>query len=112
MSLPRKNSLGAFAMGYLTAYLLSLGMSLTLIRALMPTHALWPGLILCAVFSLAFHGLFSVRFKYRWLLPLGIAAVLGIWAALGGGPLFTLILGYGKAKYIGPEGKGVRRSMS
>ena len=103
MSLPRKNSLGAFAMGYLTAYLLSLGMSLTLIRALMPTHALWPGLILCAVFSLAFHGLFFVRFKYRWLLPLGIAAVLGIWAALGGGPLFTLIQ-LAKAAFLSFQG--------
>jgi hypothetical protein len=103
MSLPRKNSLGAFAMGYLTAYLLSLGMSLTLIRALMPTHALWPGLILCAVFSLAFHGLFSVRFKYRWLLPLGVAAVLGIWAALGGGPLFTLIQ-LAKAAFLSFQG--------
>lgn len=103
MSLPRKSSPGAIVMGYLSTYLLSVGMSLTLIHSLMPAHALWPGLLLCAVFSIAFHTLFSVRVKYRWLLPLGAAAALGIWAALGGGPLFTLIQ-LGKAAILSFRG--------
>ena len=103
MSRPRKSSPAVLIMGYLTTYLLSAGMSLTLIRSLMPAHALWPGLVLCAVFSLLFHALFSVRLKYKWLLPLGGLAVLGVWAAFGGGPLFTLIQ-LGKAAILSFQG--------
>ncbi len=91
MSRLLKSGPGAVLMGYLTSFLLSLGMSLTLIRSLMPGNALWPAALLCAVFAPVFHTMFSVPMKRRWLPPLAVAAALGAWAALGGGPLFTLI---------------------
>ena len=70
MSRPRKTSFGAAMMGYLTSCLLSVGMSLTLIRSLMPNHALWPAALLCAVFSAGFHTLFSVPLKTPYpLIP-------------------------------------------
>ena len=103
MSHPRKSGPWAVAMGYLTSYLLSVGMSLTLIHSLMPTHALWPAALLCAAFSLGFHTLFSVPIKQKWFLPPAVLAVLGIWAALGGGPLYTLIQ-LGKAVVLSFQG--------
>ena len=103
MSRLHKSGPWAVVMGYLTSYLLSVGMSLTLIHSLMPTHALWPAALLCAVFSLGFHTLFSVPVKRKWVLPLAILAVLGIWATLGGGPMFTLIQ-LGKAAFLSFQG--------
>ena len=103
MSRLHKSGPWALMMGYLASYLLSVGMSLTLIHSLMPTHALWPAALLCAVFSLGFHTLFSVHVKRKWILPLAILAVLVIWAALGGGPLFTLIQ-LGKAAVLSFQG--------
>ena len=103
MSRLLKRGPGAVVMGYLTSYLLSVGMSLTLIRSLMPTNALWPVALLCAVFAPAFHTLFSVPVKRKWLLPPAVMAALGLWAALGGGPLFTLIQ-LGKAAFLSFRG--------
>ena len=103
MSRPHNGSPWAAVMGYLTSYLLSVGMSLTLIHSLMPTHALWPAALLCAVFASGFHTLFSLPIKRKWLLPLAAAAVLGAWAALGGGPLYTLIQ-LGKAAVLSLRG--------
>ncbi len=103
MSRPHNGSPWAAVMGYLTSYLLSVGMSLTLIHSLMPTHALWPAALLCAVFASGFHTLFSLPIKRKWLPPLAAAAALGAWAALGSGPLFTLIQ-LGKAAVLSLHG--------
>ena len=103
MSRPHKSSPWAVVMGYLTSYLLSVGMSLTLIHSLMPTHVLWPAALLCAVFASGFHALFSLTMKRKWVLPLAAIAVLGAWALLGGGPLFTLIQ-LGKAAVLSFQG--------
>ena len=103
MSRPRKSSPWTAVMGYLTSYLLSVGMSLTLIHSLMPAHALWPAALLCAVFAPGFHTLFSLPVKWKWALPFAALAVLAAWAALGGGPLFTLIQ-LGKAAVLSFRG--------
>lgn len=89
MSRPHKKNVEAAVMGYLTALLLGLGMALPLLGALFPQLALWPAMLLCALFSLLFYGFFSIHLKFKWLLPLILLPALGIWGALGGGPLFT-----------------------
>ena len=91
MSRPHKMDWKAAVMEYCTAYLLSLGMSLPLLRAVLPQQALWPAALLCAVFTLVFFALFSLPVKRKWILPAGAVLGLGAWAALGGGPLFTAV---------------------
>jgi hypothetical protein len=75
----------AAALGYFTPLLLSLGMSLTLLRALLPQQALWPAVLLCAGFTLVFYALFQVRLKWKWVLPVLLIAVLGAWAPWAAG---------------------------
>ena len=81
----------ASILGYFTPLLLSLGMSLTLLRALLPQEALWPAALLCAGFTLFFYVLFSFPIKRKWLLPALAVLGFGVWGALGGGPVFVLI---------------------
>ena len=103
MSRPREKNWKAAVMDYITAYLLSLGMSLPLLRSLLPQQALWPAALLCAVFALGFHALFSVQIKRKWILPVAALSALGLWAALGGGPLFTAVQ-LGKAGFLSFRG--------
>ena len=89
MSRPLKNVLPAAVMGCCTALLLSLGMALPLLTALFPQQFPGPAILLCLVFSLGFYGLFSVPLRFKWILPLAAALLLGIWCAAGGGPVYT-----------------------
>ena len=91
MSRPRKTDWKAAVMEYCTAFLLTLGMSLTMLRALLPQQAVWPAVVLCAVFTLVFHALFSLPAKRKWMLPAGVILILGLWGLMGGGPLFTAV---------------------
>ena len=91
MSHPQLNNWKAAVIQYLTSLLLSLGLSLSALKALLPGQALWPAAVLCAVFALAFQGLALLRLKRKWLIPLGILGALGLWGALGGGPVHSLI---------------------
>ena len=88
--LPEKNW-KALLMGYLASLLLALGMSLALFRAFAPRQALWPVLPLCAGMTLVFYFLFEIHFNSKKWLLLGAFAALGVWGALGGGPVFSLI---------------------
>ncbi len=88
--LPEKNWKEAL-MGYLASLLLSLGMSLTLLRAFAPRQALWPVFPLCAGLTLVFYVLFQIRFQSKKWIVAGAAAVLALWGALGGGPGFELV---------------------
>ena len=103
MSRPHKTDWKAAVMGYFTPLLLSLGMSLTLLKALLPQQAVWPGVLLCAGFTLVFYALFSLPIKRKWIFPLLLALALGVWGALGGGPIFTLIQ-LGKAGFLSFRG--------
>ena len=103
MSRPREMNIKAAVMDFFTAFLLSLGMSLALLRSLLPQQAILPAVLLCAVFTLLFHGLFVLPFKRKWALPLAVLGGLCLWAAFGGGPLFTAIQ-LGKAGYLAFQG--------
>ena len=91
MSRPHEWDWKEAILGYFAPLLLSLGMSLTMLRALLPDQALWPAALLCAGFTLVFYALFSLPYKRKWLMPLIAVIGLGVWGALGGGPGFTLI---------------------
>ena len=91
MSRPREENIKAAVMQCFTVLLLSLGLSLTTLKALLPLQALWPAALLCVLFSLAFEGLYLLPLKKKWLLPVGLLAALGVWGALGGGPVHTVI---------------------
>ena len=58
MSRPREENIKAAVMQCFTVLLLSLGLSLTTLKALLPLQALWPAALLCVLFSLAFEGLY------------------------------------------------------
>ena len=88
--LPEKNWI-SLLMGYLASLLLAIGMSLALFRAFAPRQALWPVLPLCAGMTLVFYFLFEIHFNSKKWLLLGAFAALGVWGALGGGPVFSLI---------------------
>lgn len=103
MSRPRKTDWKAAVMEYCTAFLLTLGMSLTMLRALLPQQAVWPAVVLCAVFTLVFHALFSLPAKRKWMLPAGVILILGLWGLMGGGPLFTAVQ-LGKAAFLSLRG--------
>ncbi len=96
--LPEKNW-KELLMGYCTALLLALGMSLSLFRAFAPRQALWPILPLCAGMTLALHALFQLRFKHKKWIFLALTAALSLWGALGGGPVHDVIQ-MGKAAYL------------
>lgn len=100
--LPEKNGISAL-MGYFAALLLALGMSLTLFRAFAPRQALWPVFPLCGGMTLCFSILFQAHFKSKKWIVLGLTAALGIWGALGGGPVFDL-LQMGKAALLSFRG--------
>ena len=91
MSRPREKNWIAAVMDFATAYLLGLGMSLTLLYALLPQQALWPAALICAVFALGFHALFVLPIRHKWIIPAAAVCVLGVWGALGGGPVFTAV---------------------
>ena len=91
MSRPREEMIKTAVTQFFTVLLLSLGLSLPALRALLPQQALWPAAALCAAFSLAFEGLFLLPLKKKWILPLALAAALGVWGALGGGPVHTAV---------------------
>ncbi len=91
MSRPHDWNWKAAAAGFLSPLLMSLGMSLSLLRALLPDQPVWPAALLCLGFTLLFHALFSLRFRGKWLLPLGAVLLLSLWGALGGGPGFRLV---------------------
>lgn len=91
MSRPRKLDWKAAVMGYCTALLLTLGMSLTMLRALLPQQAVWPAVALCAVFVLGFHVLFFLPAKRKWIVPVGAILVLALWGVAGGGPGYTAV---------------------
>lgn len=76
---------------WITALLLGAGMALCLLGALLPQLPPLPTALWCALFSLGFEGLFSLRFRFKWLLPVGAIGALLIWGALGGGPGHTFI---------------------
>lgn len=76
---------------YITALLLGAGMALCVLGALLPAQAPAPTVLWCALFALGFEGLFSLKFRFKWLLPVGALAALLIWGALGGGPGYTFI---------------------
>ena len=103
MSRPLKSRLSAAAAGYLTALLLSLGMALPLLFGLFPQEALWPAVLMCAAFSLVIYGLFAIRLKFKWVLPLAAAVGLSVWGVLGGGPLFTAFQAV-KAGFLSVQG--------
>ena len=92
-------------MGYIAALLLSLGMSLALLRAFAPRQALWPAFPLCAGMTLVMHALFQMQFKYKKIMVCAVLAALAAWAALGGGPVFALVQ-MGKAAYLSFQGIG------
>ena len=91
MSRPRKLDWKAAVMGYCTALLLTLGMSLTMLRALLPQQAVWPAVALCAVFVLGFHVLFFLPAKRKWIVPVGAILALTLWGLAGGGPGYTAV---------------------
>ena len=91
MSRPHNFDMKAALLGYCTAFLLSLGMSLTLLRALLPQLALWPACLFCAGFTLVFCVLFWMPLRWKWALPAAAVAMVGVWAALGGGPGYTAV---------------------
>ena len=119
MSRLREKPWGDMALHALAAALLSMGLSLTALSALLPGQAVLPAVGWCALFSMAFYGLFSIRLKFKWLLPLLIIGALGLWAAAGGGPVFTLIqlvkAGFltfrGIPEAIAPYGDAARLSL-
>ncbi len=90
-------------LGYCTALLLSVGMSLTVFRAFAPLQAAWPVIPLCALFTLLFYGLFQIKFPHKGLIFLGALLALGAWGMLGGGPVHTLIQ-MGKAAWLSFQG--------
>ena len=92
-------------MGYAAALLLSLGMSLALFRAFAPRQALWPVFLLCAGMTLVIHTLLQVRFRLKKTAFFAVIAALGVWGALGGGPVFALVQ-MGKAAYLSFHGIG------
>ncbi len=100
--LPEKNW-KALLMGYFASLLLGLGMSLALFRAFEPRQALWPVFPLCAGMTLVFYILFEVHFKSKKWIVLGVLAALGIWGALGGGPVFSLVQ-MAKAAFLSFQG--------
>ena len=100
--LPEKNW-KALLMGYFASLLLGLGMSLALFRAFAPRQALWPVFPLCAGMTLVFYVLFEVHFKSKKWILLGAAAAFGVWGALGGGPMFSLVQ-MAKAAFLSFQG--------
>lgn len=91
MSRPREETVKTAVTQFFTVFLISLGLSLSALRALLPAQALWPAAALCAAFSLAFEGLFLLPLRKKWIIPLALAAILGVWGALGGGPVHTAV---------------------
>lgn len=91
MSRLRENPWIPRAIEGLTALMLSVGLSFTALSSLLPGQALLPALGWCALFSIGFYAIFSIRMRFKWLLPLIVTAGLGLWALSGGGPVFTLI---------------------
>lgn len=91
MSRLREKAWAQIAAQYLTLLLLSGGLTLTALSALLPGLSLWPALIGCALFSMVFYLLFSIRLRFKFLLPLLIIGGLTLWGLSGGGPVFTLI---------------------
>ncbi|MBR1585330.1 MAG: hypothetical protein IJ662_07320, partial [Clostridia bacterium] len=91
MSRPREDQIKAAVIQFFTVLLLSLGLSLTALKALLPLQAIWPAAVMCFVFSLAFEGLFLLPLRRKWILPLAAILLLGAWGALGGGPVHTVI---------------------
>lgn len=79
------------AVRFLTALLLSLGMSLCALGAIFPAQPLWPAALLCGGMTLTLEALFSVRLQRKWLLPVALLVALGAWGALGGGPVFSAV---------------------
>lgn len=75
----------------LIAALFAVSCALMALSALLPGQALLPAVLYCLVFSAAFSLLFSVRLRFKWLLPLLCTLAIGIWGILGGGPLHTLL---------------------
>lgn len=103
MSRPHETSVKAAAMQLFTMLLLSLGLSLTALKALLPLQALWPAAVFCLLFSLALEGLYLLPLRKKWLLPLTAAAAVGLWGALGGGPVHTAVQ-LGKAAFLALRG--------
>ncbi|MBQ6803101.1 MAG: transglutaminase domain-containing protein, partial [Clostridia bacterium] len=91
MSRPHEWNFKAAVMQYFTALLLSLGMGLSVMTALLPGQAIGPALLWCVLFSLGFHLFFAIRIPHKWLLPLILLTGIAVWGALGGGPGHTLI---------------------
>jgi len=103
MSRPREWNWKESLAVYLTALLLALGMSLTFFKALLPQQAAWPSLLWCALFTLVFQGLFSLRFRFKGLLVLLAALLSCVWLAFGGGPLYPVVQGV-KAAFLSFNG--------
>ncbi|MBQ9265398.1 MAG: DUF4129 domain-containing protein [Clostridia bacterium] len=91
MSRPHEEQIKAAVMQFFTVLLLSMGLSLTALKALLPLQALWPAALLCVLISLVFEGLYLLPLRKKWIFPLGLAVGLGIWALFGGGPVHTAI---------------------
>ena len=60
MSRPHEWNFKAAVMQYFTALLLSLGMGLSVMTALLPGQAIGPALLWCVLFSLGFHLFFAI----------------------------------------------------
>ena len=103
MSRPRKETVWAAVTQGLTMLLISLGMSLTALKALLPALALWPAAVWCAVLTLGFELLYLVRLPKKGLFVAAFLALLGLWGILGGGPVHTLIQ-LGKAAFLSLRG--------
>ena len=91
MSRLRKEKLLPAALQFSAVLLLSLGLSLPALRALLPRQALWPAALICLGCALALEGLYLLPMKRKWLLPAGLLALLTVWGALGGGPMHTAV---------------------
>lgn len=88
---------------FLTALLLAVGMALTFYRALLPQQAVLPVLLLCALFTLIFQGLFAVRFRGKAVFCLLLIIAPVLWVLLGGGPLYPVVQGV-KAAFLSFSG--------
>lgn len=103
MSRPRKEAVFAAVTQGITVLLLSLGLALPALKALLPAQALWPAAVWCAVLSLGFELLYLLPLPRKGWFVFAALLGLGAWGALGGGPVHTAIQML-KAAYLSLRG--------